>query len=95
MILEDNANNKQVLEETQVFYRQARENYNDVRDKKPTNEQGEEIKVTGRQKILKRNLELLHAKVEEMDQVGCAVDLHPLKKGNLPQMENKKRYHEV
>jgi len=42
------------------------------------------MKVTGRQKILKRNLELLHAKVEEMDQVGCAVDLHPLKRGNLP-----------
>ena len=40
-------------------------------------------------------MELLHAKVDEMDHIQGIVDIVPLQRTFMPQMNNKKRYHEV
>ena len=37
----------------------------------------------------------MHQKVDDMDQINGIVDMHPLKRTFMPQMDNKKRYHEV
>lgn len=48
-----------------------------------------------RERIVQQNLALLHAKVDEMDQIGQAVNVGPQKRTWMPQMNNKKRYSEV
>lgn len=40
-------------------------------------------------------MQLLNAKIDEMDQIEGVVNMNPLKRNYMPQMENKKRYYEV
>ena len=57
--------------------------------------QNEKKKKTIMQQRVEQNLELLHAKVDEMDHIQGIVNINPLQRTFMPQMENKKRYQEV
>ena len=90
--VDESPENKQVIQETRVFRKQY------------TRPQAAETHIAHsnkeelmRQQKVQRNLELLHAKVDDIDMINSAVDLHPMQRGDkfMPQMQNKKRYAEV
>ena len=57
--------------------------------------EGPEERVDPRMKIVERNIKLLHAKVDDMDQINSVVNVPPLDRHYMPQMANKKRYNTV
>ena len=47
-------------------------------------DEGQDDNNKGIKKILAKNLELLHQKVDDMDQIGGIIDMHPLKRTFMP-----------
>ena len=100
--MEETQENKQVIADTKVFERLFVKGNAGFKEKltKKSQEAEKEDRQTddhtkGIKKILARNLDLLHQKIDDMDQIGGIVDIQPLKRTFMPQMANKKRYNQV
>ena len=74
--------NKGIREEAKAFNSQLRSKV-------------DKNKLSLMQVKLLSNMEMVNAKVSDIDQVQGVVDVNPTKKTYMPQMENRKRYIEV